>query len=93
MMNERIKELAEQAGISFVPNSRPISIMGLANELEEFAQLLKEAIYDEVMEELLDEVDVEEEKNPESRAYLRGCNGGLVDALCIIRNFGVDIEE
>ena len=39
-MNERIKQLAEQAGISIIPNSRPISIMGLTTELEKFAELI-----------------------------------------------------
>ena len=41
-MNERIRELAEQAGISIIPNSRPISIMGLTTELEKFAELIVE---------------------------------------------------
>ena len=44
-MNEQIKELAEQAGIVMIPNSKPISIQGLVTELDKFAELIvKECI-------------------------------------------------
>jgi len=44
-MNELIKELAEQAGIVMIPNSKPISIQGLVTELDKFAELIvKECI-------------------------------------------------
>jgi len=39
-MNEQIKELAYEAGIVMVPNSKPISIMGLTTDLEKFAELI-----------------------------------------------------
>jgi hypothetical protein len=41
-MNERIKELAEQAGLALTPNTNPISWFGLAIDLERFAQLVRD---------------------------------------------------
>ena len=41
-MNERIKQLAEQAGIAMIPNSHPISITGLTTDLKKFAELIVE---------------------------------------------------
>ena len=39
-MNERIKEIAKEAGIAMIPNSHPISITGLTTDLEKFAELI-----------------------------------------------------
>ncbi len=85
-MNQRIRELADQA--RFVKTSEYPS---QDEVFEKFAELLKQAIYDRVKEELIpDEIIAQE---PEQfREYLKGCNGGTVDALCHIKNFGVDIE-
>ena len=92
-MNEQIRELAEQA------KKYSMNQLNETGELhkyydvyfEKFAELLKQAIYDRVKEELIpDEIIAQE---PEQfREYLKGCNGGTVDALCHIKNFGVDIE-
>ena len=86
-MNQQIRELADQA--RFVKTSEYPS---QDEVFEKFAELLKQAIYDRVKEELIpDEIIAQE---PEQfREYLKGCNGGTVDALCHIRNFGVDIDE
>lgn len=92
-MNDKIKELWEQAGGQYFKGDQSKYSEYTIVNLEEFVQRLKEAIYDEVKEELLDEVDIGTEPDIEDRCYLRGCNGGIVDALCIIRNFGVDIDE
>lgn len=59
---------------------------------EKFAELIKQAIYDVVKEELIDDAIINEESDPLAREYLKGCNGGTVDALCHIKNFGVEIE-
>ena len=40
-MNERIKELAKQAGLALIPNTKPISWFGLAADLERFAELIR----------------------------------------------------
>ena len=88
-MNEKIKDLMTEAGISveYVTNTKQIVI------LEKFAELLKQAIYDRVKEELIDDADIAATTDPLAREYLKGCNGGTVDALCHIQNFGVDIDE
>ena len=39
-MNERIKELVKQAGLTLVPNSKPIIYQGPMSELEKFAELI-----------------------------------------------------
>jgi hypothetical protein len=54
-----------------------------------FAELIKQAIYDIVKEELIPD-DVIAGETPQFQEYLKGCNGGTVDALCHIKNFGVE---
>jgi hypothetical protein len=88
-MNERIRELAEQAGMVIVDDE--FSTYG--KFAEKFAELLKQAIYDQVKQELIDDADIDATTDPLAREYLKGCNGGTVDALCHIQNFGVDIDE
>lgn len=41
-MNERIKALAEQAGLALTPSTNPISWFGLATDLERFAELVRD---------------------------------------------------
>lgn len=59
--------------------------------MEKFVELIKQAIYDEVKQELIED-DVIAEESADCREYLKGCNGGTVDALCHIKNFGLEIE-
>lgn len=89
-MNERIRELAEQA--EGTKKHVPAVWQFYDHELEKFVELIKQAIYDDVKEELIDDAIINEEPDRLSREYLKGCNGGTVDALCHIKNFGVDIE-
>ena len=105
-MNNRIRELIEQAHerkpvIVLDPETcQPTHKIGNGgvpmyhSELnpEKFAELIKQAIYDVVKEELIDDAIINEESDPLAREYLKGCNGGTVDALCHIKNFGVEIE-
>ena len=84
-MNERIRELYRQ--------SMTHGYLGKAFDPEKFVELIKQAIYDDVKEELIDDAIINEEPDRLSREYLKGCNGGTVDALCHIKNFGVEIEE
>lgn len=83
-MNERIKELYRQ--------SMTDGYLGKAFDPEKFVELIKQAIYDDVKEELMDDAIINEEPDRLSREYLKGCNGGTIDALCHIKNFGVDID-
>ncbi len=84
-MNERIREIYRQ--------SHTDGFFGQAFDPVKFFELIKQAIYDDVKEELIDDAIINEEPDRLSREYLKGCNGGTVDALCHIKNFGVDIEE
>jgi hypothetical protein len=84
-MNERIRELYRQ--------SMTDGYLGKAFDPEKFLELIKQAIYDDVKGELIDDAIINEEPDRLSREYLKGCNGGTVDALCHIKNFGLDIQE
>jgi hypothetical protein len=87
-MNKIIETLAYQHGLMSqgTPDSWDLE------HLEKFAEALKQAIYDEVKEELVDDADIADVHDPMMREYLKGCNGGTVNALCKIKNFGLDIE-
>jgi hypothetical protein len=89
-MNERIKELAEQAG--FMDSWFSESGDDCEPELRKFAELLKAAIYDNVKEWLGTDSQIEDESDPMVREYLKGYDSGNVDALCEIQNFGLDID-
>lgn len=80
-MNKRFHELYKQAAgrewrYDFDPD--------LA---QEFARLMVQAIYDEVKEELVDDSLVYIEPDSLMRQYLKGCNGGITDALHRIGTF------
>ncbi len=85
-MNARIKELAKEARLL---TGWPVGEV----EYQKFAELIIQAIYDEVKEELVDDDLIDAELDIEDRCYLRGNNGGIVDALCIIKNFNQEVEE
>jgi hypothetical protein len=89
-MNQKIRELAEQAGFqSIVRGDHIVFDISTKENLKDFAELIKQSIYDKVKEELIpDEVIAEEQVHHQE--YLKGCNAGIVDALCYIKQFGVD---
>jgi FKBP-type peptidyl-prolyl cis-trans isomerase (trigger factor) len=90
-MNKQIRELAEQASIEieFDDYGEARLLTAYGSSLEKFVELIKQSIYDKVKEELIpDEVIAEEQVNHQE--YLKGCNAGIVDALCYIKQFGVD---
>jgi hypothetical protein len=84
-MNDRIRELYRQAHTD--------GFFGMAFDPQKFFELIKEAIYDQVNEELIPDELINIEPDSLQREYLKGCNGGTVDALIHIKNFGVDIEQ
>ena len=47
-MNERIRELVKEAGLTLVPNSKPIIYQGPISELEKFAELIVRECIDNV---------------------------------------------
>jgi hypothetical protein len=85
-MNERIRDLETQCW-------EPQGVGPAQFNPEKFAQLIVQAIYDDVKEELIEDELINIEPDRMSREYLKGCNGGIVDALTHIKNFGKDIEE
>lgn len=89
-MNERICELAEQAGFqSIVRGDHIVFDISTKENLKEFAELIKQSIYDKVKEELIPD-DIIAEEQVHHQEYLKGCNAGIVDALCHIKQFGVE---
>ncbi len=91
-MNQRIQELADEAAKFSAIMALPTGDSGDNLFVEKFAELIKQAIYDQVKEELIPDELINIEPDRLAREYLKGCNGGTVDALCHIKNFGVDIE-
>lgn len=87
-MHELIKKIAEQASHQS-PDGYPITIPYNKDFVNKFAELLKQEIYNQVKEELVSEEEILKESNVENRCYLNGNNGGVIDALTIIKNFGV----
>lgn len=95
-MNERIKELSEEADkfaddYLQTPGEFHPDYGAVRDQM--FAELIIQAIYDEVKEELMADEMINIEPDSLSREYLKGCNGGIVDALYHIKNFGVDVDE
>ena len=89
-MNERIKELAEQARIKdhWSMDERRY----LTNYLDEnkFAELIVRECMKESMDEIVSDENIAQEKDPLVREYLKGNNQGIVDAVVRFRNhFGV----
>ena len=91
-MNERIQQLAEQAEeeayVEYAKKETGYTFQQLF--LNKFVELIKQAIYDDVKEELMDDAIINAEPDRVSREYLKGCNGGTVDALYHIKNFGAE---
>ncbi len=84
-MNERIKELAHEAGL---PTYNPD---GIPTKLEKFAELIVRECMKESMNEIVADDEIAQEKDPLIREYLNGNNQGIVDAVVRFRNhFGVE---
>ena len=83
-MNKNILKLIDKVRFVSEPEYPDQDII-----FERFAELIKQAIYDEVKEELIPDELVDIEPDSFNRQYLKGCNGGVTDALYIIKNFGV----
>ena len=84
-MNKRIQELAEQAGIhiQYTP--------GMEELIGKFAELIVRECVKQALEEKVSEEEIDKEDDIEDRCYLRGNNGGIVDAVIRIKqHFGVE---
>jgi hypothetical protein len=94
-MNERIKELAEQAGIEFTydPTEVPMRafVEAWEGDLEKFAELIVKECMKESMAEIVADEEIDRAKDPLIREYLTGNNQGIVDPVVRFRNhFGVE---
>lgn len=58
--------------------------------LNKFVELIKQAIYDDVKEDVMDDATINALSAIVIREYLEGRNGGIEDALYVIKNFGVE---
>lgn len=83
-MNERIEELAKECYVK--TGSEHTDHFAYWK----FAELLKQAIYDEVKEDLTPDELINIEPDSLNREYLKGSNGGTTDALYRIKMFGVE---
>lgn len=88
-MNERIINLAKQAG--YEKDMFGYGHWDMA-EFQNFVRLFQEEILNDLRNEIVSDDIIDAETDIEDRCYLRGCNGGIVDAMCIIQNFGEVIE-
>ena len=84
-MNERIKELAEQARIKdhwSIDEARY-----LTNYLDEqkFAELIIQECVNAALEEIVSDEEIEDVESEGDRCYLEGNNGGVVDAVAAIK--------
>jgi hypothetical protein len=83
-MNERIRELAEQCW-----EERKYGPAWFNQE--KFAQLIVMECINQALEEKVSEEEIDREDDIEDRCYLRGNNGGIVDAVIRIRqHFGIE---
>jgi hypothetical protein len=90
-MNERIRQLAEQAK----DHADYYAMLSGEPEQEIFTEKFAELIVRECMKESMDEIvadeDLATETDPLIREYLLGNNQGIVDAVVRFRNhFGVE---
>jgi hypothetical protein len=93
-MNERIRELADEARIKFSAHwaHQGVDTAVITRlDLKEFAELIVKECMKESWEEIVADEDIALEKDPLIREYLKGNNQGIVDAVVRFRNhFGVE---
>ena len=88
-MNERVLELAKQAGLKKEHGADREYIGDF--DWREFAELIVRECMKESWDEIVPDEDIEQEANPLIREYLKGSNQGIVDAVIRFRNhFGVE---
>ena len=90
-MNKRLQKLAEQAGWDLWEGRAQRDMTGCDTELQKFAELIVRECMKESMDEIVDDAEIAQEKDPLIREYLNGNNQGIVDAVIRFRNhFGVE---
>ena len=90
-MNERIQQLADEAK-RYALETYPSPYEPYANLYDKkFAELIVMECVKQALEEKVSEEEIDKEDDIEDRCYLRGNNGGIVDAVIRIKqHFGVE---
>jgi hypothetical protein len=65
----------------------------LATRALKLVELLKQAIYEDVAQEFVDDALINIEPDKHCREIMHATNGGVADALDRIRDFGKEEEE
>lgn len=86
-MNERIRALAEQASFT-----REIPYPHQDAVFQKFAELIIQECVSAALEEVVGDDELSAERDLLFKAYLKGNNGGVVDAVSAIKqHFGVGV--
>ena len=93
-MNQRIQELAEQAKQELADRPKGMFSMPLIITQEKFnekfAELIVRECIDVALSERITDEEIDMSDDIEDRCYLRGNNGGIVDAVIAMKqHFGV----
>lgn len=89
-MNDSIKELAKSAGLNFDGWGYPIwgSLDGEDGKkefLEKFAELIIAGCIRAALDERVVDIQIEAERDPLFKSYLKGNNAGINDAVAAIK--------
>ena len=88
-MNERIKELADQAELTIRTSTG--TYMSHPEFNKKFAELIVRECMKVALDERVSDEEIDKSDDIEDRCYLRGNNGGVVDAVVAIKqHFGVE---
>ncbi len=89
MMNERMYELINQCFIGTTDGK--LSELNTVANVEKFAELIVRECIEVALNERVAEEEIDKSDDIEDRCYLRGNNGGIVDAVVAIKqHFGVE---
>lgn len=95
-MNERIRELAEQAGITTNLDT-DFYEKDMNKWIDYFSEKFAELIIAECKQASLNEIvrdsDIDAHSDPLLREYLKGNNGGVVDSIVAIQQHFFGVEE
>jgi hypothetical protein len=100
-MNERIRELAEQATTKISFRLDPTTYKHIDDpegdfervefDKEKFAELIVRESITVALQELVSDEEIDKQDDIEDRCYLRGNNGGVIDSVIAIKqHFGVE---
>jgi hypothetical protein len=85
-MNELIEHLAEKATKEMDQEAFSEDMNIPPEWYEKFAELIVKECIEIAKAELVPDTEIDQSKDIEDRCYLRGNNGGVVDAVVAIRN-------